>query len=440
MLPGTATVDGGRLTHIGGVAVETMAERFGTPLYILDHADVVARMRQYRTAFGADVDIEYASKALCVTAVLQIAAAEGLHVDVASEGELETAVRADVPPDRIVLHGNNKSARELRRALDLRVGRIVVDSFDELDRLTKMVDPTGPPAQVWLRTAPGVGAGGHEHIRTGQDDTKFGFPRGEGGIEAAVAAVGATDGLRLRGLHCHVGSQVTDGHAYDKAVGAMVAILAGLRDRLGIEMEELNLGGGLGIAYLPSDPEPDIAGYAAAIRSALTAACARHGLAVPRLAVEPGRSIVGRAGVTLYEVGTVKEVPGVRTFAAVDGGMSDNLRPALYDARYTFVSAGGGPAVAGTKPFSVVGKHCESGDLLGTDVLLPEDLASGDLIAVAATGAYTSVLASNYNRLPRPAMVLVRDGRADLIVRRESIDDVLSRDVPLHDPGHSSEE
>ncbi|CAN5287785.1 diaminopimelate decarboxylase [soil metagenome] len=429
--PGTAEVVDGRLRRIGGADLADLAARHGTPLYVVDEAELVARMRAYRQAFGPDVRIVYAAKALAVTAVLQIAVREGLDVDVASEGELATALRGGVAGERIVLHGNNKSAAELALALGADVNRIAVDNDAELDRLVPLAAGRPAPVDVWLRITPGVGAGGHAFIRTGQDDVKFGFHLSAGAADAATDRVVAEPTLRLRGLHCHIGSQVTDGRAYAAAVEGMVGLLARVRDRHGLVLDELNLGGGLGIVYAAGEVVPDVDAYAQDLRANVTAACARHELPVPRLVVEPGRSIVGPAGITLYTVGAVKDVPGVRAFAAVDGGMSDNLRPALYGAAYTFAAAGRGAPVTRTRPFAVVGKHCESGDVLGTDVSLPVDLGPGQLVAVAATGAYGHAMASNYNRLARPAMVLVRDGRGQVIVRRETVEDVLARDVPL---------
>jgi diaminopimelate decarboxylase len=440
-LPRSAEVADGRLRAIGGVAVGELATRFGTPLYVLDRAELVGRMRTYRSSFGPDVAVTYAAKALCVTAVLQLAAREGLHLDVASAGELHTARNAGFPMDRVVMHGNNKSEDELALAVELGVRRIVVDAMIELDRLEDLAARRDVRVPVLLRITPGVGAGGHAYIRTGQDDSKFGFTLSSGLADRAVERMVRSPHLRFGGLHCHVGSQVTAGEAYDAATEVMVGLVAAISQRHDVEVEELNLGGGLGIAYLPGDIDPSIEHYAEALHRAVGDACARHGIPVPRLAVEPGRSIAGPAGITLYTVGTVKEVAGVRTYAAVDGGMSDNLRPALYGARYLFLPAGeptarttadsAGEPGGAPNVYTVVGKHCESGDLLGDAVAMPAPLAPGDLLAMAGTGAYGYAMANNYNRLPRPGMVLVGDGRAAVIVRRENHDDVLSHDVPL---------
>jgi diaminopimelate decarboxylase len=433
-LPRTAELERGRLLAVGGVAIDELARAHGTPLYVLDRAELVGRMRTYREAFGAEVAVTYAAKALCVTAVLQLAAAEGLHLDVASAGELATAEHAGFPMERVILHGNNKSAEELDYAARLGVSRVVADSMLELDRLEDLARRRGVAVPILLRITPGVGAGGHAFIRTGQDDSKFGFTLSSGLAHAAIDRAIASPHLDLRGLHCHVGSQVTVGEAYAAATEVMVGLHAEVARRHGVALAELNLGGGLGIAYAPGDPEPDVHRYAEALRRAVHAFCAEEGVALPRLAVEPGRSIAGPAGITLYTVGTVKDVAGIRTYAAVDGGMSDNLRPALYGARYTFLPAGAareGQAETVPATYTVVGKHCETGDVLGEAVQLPAPLAPGDLLAVAATGAYNHAMASNYNRLARPAMVLVADGRSEVIVRRETLADVLARDVPL---------
>lgn len=449
--PATAAFEGGRLVAVGGCEVAELAAEFGTPLWVLDEADLRARMRAYREAF-ADGDVYYAVKACSVVGVLQIALAEGLGLDVASAGELAAARAAGAEPSRLVLHGNNKEASELRAAADGAVGRTAVDDLGELDALAALgadrVAAGGAPIDVWLRLTPGVAAGYHEAVRTGTDDQKFGLSISAGLAEQAVDVAAAAPGLALRGLHCHVGSGVVDPAAFEPAVDAMVAQLAAARDRHGVELGELGLGGGLGIAEGWDDPEPSVAAYGKALRAAVEAACAAHGLAVPRLAVEPGRSLVGPAGVTLYTVGAVKTVPGVAAYVAVDGGMSDNPRYALYRARHPFAPAGraagevgdaaGGAAAgaaaggaAGGEPVSVVGKHCESGDVLGADVALPALPERGELLAAGATGAYTHAMASTYNRLPRPAMVLAAGGDARLVLRRETLDDLLRCDVPL---------
>lgn len=431
--PDTAEFSGGRLVAVGGVEVDQLAREHGTPLWVLDRATLVGRMRAYRQAFGDDATVAYASKALCVVAVLQLAAREGLACDVASGGELATALAAGFPPERLVLHGNNKSEAELEAALSAGVGRVVVDSFSEISRLGAIAARDGRVVDVLLRVTPGIEAHTHAFVRTGHDDTKFGFTLSAGLAHEAVDQVLAAPALRLRGLHCHIGSQIFTVEAFAAAAETLCELLADVAERHGDAPSELNVGGGLGIRYGHGDAPPGLAEYAGAIRRALGAARERHGLPPLRLGVEPGRSVAGPAGCTLYRVGTVKEVPGARTYVSVDGGLSDNPRHALYGAQYTFAPAGAGPAVGEQRPVTVVGKHCESGDLLGQGVPLPADLAEGDLLAVGATGAYNHSMASNYNRLTRPAMVLVGDGRAQTIVRRETIDDLLGLDVPLDD-------
>jgi diaminopimelate decarboxylase len=431
--PVTAEFDDGTLLRLGGVDVETLARDHGTPLYVLDRADLVGRMRAYRAAFGAGVAVTYAAKALCVVGVLQLAAAEGLHVDVASAGELATAERAGFDPRRIALHGNNKSREELARAVQIGVGRVIVDSFDELERLDCIAAQLGRRQPILLRVTPGVAASTHAFIATGHDEAKFGFPLSVGMAHEAVARALKLDNVELRGIHCHIGSQITGVHDFAVSARVMVGLLRDVRDRHGIELQELNLGGGLGIVYRAGDEHLGVDQYAQALLGAVRGALAQAGLAVPALAVEPGRSIAGPAGITLYRVGAIKQVPEVRRWAAVDGGMSDNLRPALYGARYTVVAAGR-RAAAPPAQWAIAGKHCETGDVVTPDAQLPEDLHEGDLLAVAATGAYGLSMASNYNRMPRPAMVLVDDGDVIPLVRRETINDVLSRDLPLPQP------
>lgn len=428
VFPRSAQFTDGWLTALGGVAVADLAASYDTPLYVLDAEELVGRIRAFRAAFDG-WQIAYASKALCVLGVLQIAAAEGLSVDVASAGELQTAQRAGVPGARLILHGNNKSMAELDLAASVGVGRVVVDSFAELDRLSQIAARRGHTFDVLLRVTPGVDTSTHAFIRTGHDDTKFGFTLSTGLAAQAVERATALDGVRLQGLHCHLGSQLLRSDVYVRAAGIMTAFLAELSNVQGIHLHELNLGGGFGITYTDEMPMP-IVDHAAALREAVATGVRRNGLPPLKMTVEPGRSIVGPAGVTVYSVGTIKALEGGRTYVSVDGGMSDNLRPALYGARHTFVPAGP-PRAGRDRRVDVVGKHCESGDLLGRDVALPDTVEAGDLVAVAATGAYAHAMASNYNRLARPAMVLVGGGRAQPLVRRETLDDVLARDQLL---------
>lgn len=436
--PQTARFDRGRLSAVGGVDVADLVSDHGTPLYVVDRAELVGRMRAYREAFGPDVAITYGSKALCVTGVLQLAEAEGLHVDVASAGELATAERAAYRPERIVFHGNNKSVAELEEAARLGVGRIVVDSFTELERVSALGRRLGTDLAIMLRITPGVKTRTHDAIATGQDDSKFGFTLSSGVAQEGVSRALSLPGVTLHGLHCHVGSQLTDSSPFEVAAALMLGLMADVRQAHGVTLSELNLGGGLGIAYRPGDPAIDVDTYAAGLRSTVAREAGRLDLPIPSLAVEPGRSIVGPAGLTLYTVGTLKDVPGTRRYASVDGGLSDNPRPALYDARYEFAACQLADPAATEEgyepreaPTTVVGKHCESGDILARDALLPADLGEGDVLAVAATGAYAHSMSSNYNRLPRPAVVLVGEGATRTLVRRETLDDVIARDRPL---------
>ncbi len=427
--PLTAELDGGSPVAVGGVALADLAAEYGTPLWVVDEADVRARCREYREAFPG-VDVAYASKAWCTVALVQVVASEGLAIDVASGGELHTARVAGAAMERVVFHGNNKSDDELRLAADLGVGRIVVDSFDELERLERIGADLGHTFTCWLRVTPGIDAHTHHYVRTGHDDTKFGFTLSLGLAEQALAAAADLDHVAIVGAHAHVGSQIFGTGPFVANAETMIELLAGWRDRLGVTLSELNLGGGMAIRYTHEDHPVGVAEYGKALLRAVGAACARHGYPPPRLAVEPGRALVGPSTLTLYRVGTVKRLPGLRTYLSVDGGMSDNIRPALYEAEHEVALAGRASAVE-PEPGTVVGKHCESGDLVRERAALPGDVVPGDLLAVAATGAYTEAMASNYNRLPRPAAVLVGDGRARLIIRRESYDDVVARDIPL---------
>ena len=435
-LPATAVVEAGRLRALGGLDVEALAARFATPLWVLDRATLVGRMRAYRQAF-ADGEVVYASKALCLRGVLELATAEGLLVDCATGGELATAEAAGVAPERIVLHGNNKSVAELDAAVALGVGRIVVDSFSELRRLEDVAAAHGRTVDVHLRVTPGIDAHTHEFVATGQDDSKFGFTLSSGLAHEAAAVAIASERLRLTGAHCHVGSQVFELEAFTTAARVMLGFLAELAGTHGVVLGELNLGGGLGVVEDPADDPPSLERYAEAVGSTLAEAAAGYGLPTPRLFVEPGRSVVGPAGVTLYRAGTIKHLDGLRTYVSVDGGMSDNPRYALYGATHPFLPAGAPSPVAGLprvpagSPVTVVGKHCESGDVLTEGAALPADLVEDELLAALGTGAYHHAMASNYNRLGRPAVVLVDAGEAVVLSRAETVADLLAREPSL---------
>jgi len=424
--------DGRGVLTVGGVAADELAVTHGTPLYVVDGAELRDRCRAFVAAFGPD-HVIYASKAWPTTAILQVVAQEGLLVDVASGGELHTALLAGVDPARLVLHGNNKSDVELQRALEVGVGRIVVDSMEELERLATLAGAHGVRAPVLLRITPGIDAHTHEYVRTGHDDSKFGFTLSLGLADAALARTLELDALELFGIHAHIGSQVFGVDAFVANAEVAIDLLAHWRDTHGVVLGEVDLGGGMGVAYDADDVPVAIAELSSSLHAAVRARSEALGFPVPKVLVEPGRAIVAPTTLTLYRVGVVKDLPGLSRWVAVDGGMSDNIRPALYGAVHPVVLASRISA-APEGPVRLVGKHCESGDVLGTDLPLPRDVAAGDLLAAAVTGAYTEAMASNYNRLPRPAAVLVEDGAARTIVRRETLDDLVRRDVPLDTP------
>lgn len=428
LLLGTQRVNEAGHLEIGGVDAVQLAVDFGTPLYVMDEVALRTRCREYLAAFRSRyprVEVSFAGKAFLCSGICPVIRQEGLRLDVASGGELYTALKAGFPADRISLHGNNKSLEELEMALDAGVGHIIVDNFLELGRLAEMTRERQAPQPILIRAAPGIDPHTHRRISTGQVDTKFGFDVGSGAILEAVRQASEMPGVKLLGLHCHVGSQLLDTECHEDSVAVMVDLLASIRDRFGIQFEELNIGGGLGIRYLASHQPPSVDGFAEAVIGRLTAALDAAGLEYPALLLEPGRSLVGEAGVTLYTLGGIKAIPGVRTYVSVDGGLSDNPRPALYEAKYTVLTANRMNEPHDTR-VTVSGKHCE------TDVLFPDtDLADpqpGDTLAVLSTGAYNYAMASNYNRFRRPAVVLVADGHADLLVERESYDDLLKND------------
>nr|MDT0662873.1 diaminopimelate decarboxylase [Micromonospora sp. DSM 115978] len=412
---------------VGDLGVRALAEEFGTPAYVLDEGDLRSRCREFRAAFP-DEDIYYAGKAFLCRAVVKIIAEEGLHLDVCTGGELAVALAAGMPPERIGFHGNNKSVAELSRALDAGVGRIILDSFTEIDRLTALARERGARPRVLVRVTVGVEAHTHEFIATAHEDQKFGFSLAGGAAFQAAVKIVDEDVLELRGLHSHIGSQIFDTSGFEVSARRVLALQAQLRDARGVELPELDLGGGFGIAYTTSDDPSPPHDLAKRLNKIVDGECAALKLAVPHLSIEPGRAIIGPAVFTLYEVGTVKDVDGLRTYVSVDGGMSDNIRTALYDASYSATLASRASA-AGPILARVVGKHCESGDIVVKDEFLPADVQPGDLLAVPGTGAYCRSMASNYNHVPRPPVVAVRDGRARVIVRRETEDDLLALDV-----------
>jgi diaminopimelate decarboxylase len=425
--PRTARRDGGALT-VGGIDVRELAAQFGTPLFACDEEDFRSRCRDFREAFGSQAGVFYAAKAFCCRTVLRWVGEEGLGVDVCTGGELEVALQAGVAPGMITLHGSNKLPSELDQAVAAGVGHIVADSFEELERLARIAAQWSARPKVLVRVTTGVEAAAHEFVATAHDDQKFGFSLASGAADEAVRQVLASGVLHFAGLHSHIGSQIYDTAGFEVAAHRVLELAVRIRNSHGIEIGELNLGGGFGIAYVPGDDPADIKVVAQNLREIVQSQCRVSGLARPRLTVEPGRAIAGPGTITLYQVGTVKDVDGLRTYVSVDGGMSDNIRTALYDAEYTCVLASresAAPAVL----CRIVGRHCESGDIVVRNAYLPADVGPGDLLAVAATGAYCRSMASNYNHVPRPGVVGVRDGTAKLMLRPETSDDLLRLDA-----------
>jgi diaminopimelate decarboxylase len=424
--PRTARRVGGAL-NLGGLDVRDLAGRFGTPLFVMDEEDFRGRCRDFRQAFGEGADVCYAAKAFCSRGVLRWVAEEGLGVDVCTGGELAVALAAGVNPAVITLHGSNKLLAELEQAVSAGVGRVVLDSFEEIARLAWLAEQAGRRQRVLVRVTTGVEATTHEFVATAHDDQKFGFSLASGAADEAVRRVLAAPSLQLAGLHSHIGSQIYDTAGFEVAARRVLELAVRIRDEHALAIGELNLGGGFGIAYTPADDPAGIAEVAQSLHGIVRSGCAAAGLPVPRLAVEPGRAIAGPGTVTLYEVGTVKDVDGLRSYVSVDGGMSDNIRTALYGAEYTCLLASRESAAPPVLS-RLVGRHCESGDIVVRDAYLPADTAPGDLVAVAATGAYCRSMASNYNYLPRPAVVAVRAGAARVLLRRETLADLMALD------------
>ncbi len=416
LLPQTADVDRTGGLTVGGMTMAELAQTYGTPLFVYDEAHLRSAARRAVAAFGQGNAI-YATKAFLCRAMARLAHEEGMRLDVATAGEMHVALEAGVPASDLVVHGNNKSEAELLMSLEAGAGRIVVDSFDEIDRIEHLVAQGAPVPSVLIRITPGIEAHTHEYVSTGQDDSKFGFTVSTGAAEAAVERATRSAAMKLVGIHAHIGSQVFRVDSFAMAL-ATVAGFSKARD-----MQEVNIGGGLGVAYVEGETAPSLEAWAEVLETAAAAV----GLTA-RLSVEPGRSIVASAALTLYTVGTIKEVAGLRTYVAVDGGMSDNPRPVLYGSGYeTFLPR----AIdqVRDRPIRLVGKHCESGDLLVREGAVPADIRVGDLIATPVTGAYGASMGSNYNKVPRPAVVFVADGNARLVVRRETLDDLLATDI-----------
>jgi diaminopimelate decarboxylase len=414
LLPDTTAIDENGWLTIGGCSMAAIAEEFGTPLFVYDEAHLRARCREAVAAFPDGV--AYATKAFLCRAMAKLALEEGMVLDVATGGELHVALAAGAPGERLVFHGNNKSLDELRKAREVGA-TVVVDSFDELDRLDALHEEDGRAPRVLMRLTPGVEAHTHEFIRTGQVDSKFGFGIASGDAAKAIDRASSGRSTALAGVHLHIGSQVFVADFFHQAIDVVAPFLQGLA------LDELSIGGGLGVAYVDGEEAPTITQWARSVRDAAEAAGIRA-----RVTAEPGRAIVAAAAITLYTVGTVKELPGIRTYVSVDGGMSDNPRPVLYGSGYeAFLPRT--PFADRPRTVTVVGKHCESGDRLVRDADVPEDLAVGDLLATPVTGAYGHSMGSNYNKVPRPAVLFVGDGDARVVVRRESMDDLLLTDL-----------
>lgn len=428
VLPLTTVVNDENHLVIGGCDTVSLASEFGTPLYVYDEEHLRSQCRRYRDAFASQAEtarVVFAGKSFCSLAMCRIADEEGLSLDVSTGGELAIGLAARFPAERIYFHGNNKSTAELEQAIEAGVGRIVVDSFDELERLEEIHKRRGGAApRILLRITPGIEAHTHEFIRTGQLDSKFGFGVADGVATEALSRASASAAVELMGIHAHIGSQILLLHSYAQAVEVLIGFMADVRETMEITLRELNLGGGLGIAYTADDTPETIEDYAATVIGETARQAEARSFPVPSIAVEPGRSIVGNAGVTLYRVGTIKEIPGVRTYVAVDGGMTDNLRPMLYDAEYEAFLANRADDER-SREATIAGKHCESGDVLVKEAKLPASLEIGDILVTPATGAYGWVMSNNYNGVPRPAVVFVRDGKARVVVRRETYDDAL---------------
>ena len=429
VFPDTTQIDPNGHLLVGGCDVIELTERFGTPLYVFDEATLRNRCRSFIEEFSHaydKVEVVYASKAFINPAIARLIRDEGLGLDVVSGGEIAIAATVEFPPEKVHFHGNNKTRQELEEALDWGIGRIVIDGFQELEMLDSLAGQRGQVQKVLLRLSPGIDPHTHSHTTTGVLDSKFGFPMETGQAAKAVRAALNAPNLDLVGLHCHLGSPIFELEPYQAAIQTVISFANEFRSE-GLDLREFSPGGGFAIAYTRDDEPPSIAQYAEAIASTLEDACIASGLPRPLLIVEPGRSVAGPAGVALYRVGRIKEIPDVRTYAAVDGGMGDNIRPALYGSKYEAVVANrmDDPPES---TVTIAGKYCESGDILVRDAVLPR-LNAGDTIAIPAAGAYSPSMASVYNLNPRPAIVMVRNGGARLIRRRESYQDLMHLDI-----------
>jgi diaminopimelate decarboxylase len=429
-LHGTAKINGNGHLEIGGCDTTDLAKTVGTPLYIVDETLVRTQCKEYMEAFrasGLQFQVAYASKAFCVMAMCRLAEEEGLSLDVVSDGELYTALQAGFPAERIHFHGNNKTPEEIAMAIDAGIGCFVIDNFIEMHLVNQIAADKGTRVKALFRVTPGVEAHTHEYISTGQQDSKFGFDITNGSAARALHEANQLANLEILGVHSHIGSQIFEVEGFKMAVERVAAFAQHIREQVGITFTVVNLGGGFGIRYIDGHTPLPVAQYVKAITDAVKESFHANAYPLPQIWVEPGRSIVGEAGTTLYTVGSLKELPGIRKYVAVDGGMTDNPRPALYQSKYEAMLANRAND-ATEEVVSIAGKCCESGDMLIWDLSLPK-VNVGDLLAVSCTGAYNYAMASNYNRIRRPAVVFVRDGQADIVVKRESFQDIVGNDV-----------
>lgn len=420
----------GNLT-IGGVDAVQIAKEYGTPVYVFDENEIRTNLRAFRDSmneyYGGNGLAVYASKAFCCKEMCRICKQEGTGIDVVSGGELYTALSVDFPADKIVFHGNNKTYDELYAAVSNGVGRIVVDNVTELETLSKIAAELDKTAGIMMRIKPGIDAHTHDFIKTGQIDSKFGFALETGEALEAVKKAASMQNIKLRGLHCHIGSQIFDIDPFELAADVMLNLYKQIKDETGVELEELNLGGGFGIKYLESEQPKPYAEYMKNVSAVVKARCEELGLKMPFVLIEPGRSVVGAAGITLYTVGAVKEIPGIRTYVSVDGGMADNPRYALYNADYEIVCANKANEER-SETVTVAGKCCESGDLIQEHTKL-QKVEAGDILAVLSTGAYNYSMSSNYNRIPRPPVVMVNNGETRVIIKRETYEKIAENDI-----------
>lgn len=429
-LHGTSKINDQGHLEIGGVDATKLVAEYGTPLYVFDEALVRKRCREFVEAFqasGLKFQVAYASKAFCVMAMCRIVEEEGMSLDVVSDGELYTALQAGFPAERIHFHGNNKTIDEIEMAIDAKIGCFVVDNFIELQMLNAIAGEKRQKVKILLRITPGVEAHTHEYISTGQTDSKFGFDLGNGSAFRAIQEASELSNLDLLGVHSHIGSQIFEVEGFRMAAEKMAGFAVEVREKLGVTFRVINLGGGFGIRYVNEDSPLPVSVYVKAITDAIKENFGRNAYPLPEIWVEPGRSIVGDAGTTLYTVGTSKDIPGVRKYVSVDGGMTDNPRPALYEAVYEAMLANRAIEEP-VEVVSIAGKCCESGDMLIWDVNLPK-VNTGDVLAVSCTGAYNYAMASNYNRIRRPGVVFVNEGQSDLVVKRETFDNIVGNDI-----------